>query len=335
MTTFEELKQQAFQNAESRIPELHKINIPYKTNEEYNQIINNVELDQKSKDFYLQRMNFVKDLLNENSIHNILIYPLEMGKNIIFKSNDDITSIDNSFKTILAYLKYSNLKNDYHILFTTWYDIIGMIKRQLKYRTDNNIPSEKQKLGVLDWEDIIKKRKSLKYASEDHLLLSIYTFLPPRRQMDYYQTLLYTDPNINPPKDHNFLQLYNNQIQSPQLYIHECKNAKFHDKGFLNTEIPTDFILIIQKSLQKKPRQYLFTTEKNKPYNLRYFTKYTNDRIKKIFNNDNITVTMLRHSFANYINTQKNLTFADKKKISNKMGHDFMRNQQYVLLMDN
>lgn len=318
--------------------ELDVYDIPYKSNIEYDNYLELSEcLNEGSKKTYILRMDYIRRKFNESSPHGthmILTNPTKFGS-LILDMPVNMKNRENSLSTILAYLAYTGMKSMYPKLFTLWYSIFIKVNKELRRLRENNIPTTKQVESMINWMDVIKLRNSLEYGSKDHLLLSIYTYVPPRRQMDYANMRVYLDENIDPPKNHNYFQLFNKRLNSAVFYIHEYKNAQYL-RGYLNKEIPEDFIKIIKYSLIKTPRDFLFVQDGDvtKPYSVQAFTTHTNRRLKALFNNQHFSVNTLRHSFATLI-ARKSLTLQERKKFATQMGHTVMKSLEYVLLMGN
>jgi hypothetical protein len=205
-----------------------------------------------------------------------------------------------------------------------------VVYKELVRLRESNIPTEKQVLSMLKWGDIIKVRDGLEYGSNEHLLLCMHTYVPPRRQLDYARMRVYTDPDVDPLKDENYCQLFNRRLGAPVLFYHEYKNAKYF-RDFLNKEVPIELLKVVASSLEKYPREYLFVNQKSGDlYNTQVFTTFANRVLKKVFDNEHVSVNTLRHSFVNYI-ARKQITFSDRKRIARKMGHTLSKSMEYVL----
>lgn len=207
----------------------------------------------------------------------------------------------------------------------------------IKLHEAQNLPTQRQAQADVPWPDIIKRRDELAAADpktqhgEAHLLLSMYTYIPPRRQLDYANMRVYTDraASIEPKRDHNWIQLEKNKAT---MYIHDYKTAKYYS-GYSQDNLPPPLIDIIRESLKVKPRDYLFAQADGTPFkNANSFQKYSNRILKSIFNNQHVTVNTLRHSFSTYENTKPDVTIGQRQENAKAMGHSLVRNLQYALL---
>ena len=52
-------------------------------------------------------------------------------------------------------------------------------------RQDNKLISKKDKESFMNWNDIIAMRNNITYSVE-RLIISLYTYIPPRKREDYY-----------------------------------------------------------------------------------------------------------------------------------------------------
>jgi len=285
-----------------------------------------------SKKSNVGRMRFIqKNYGNATaSVHKVLMRPWRYAMRII-DSPVNMKSKDNSFVCILTYLSYTGLKGSCHIMFTMWYMAYMVVYRELKRLRESNTPTEKQSQSMLDWEeDILKKRDGLSYGSMEHILLSMHTYVPPRRQQDYYAMRVYLDEDAEPTKDHNYFQLHNKRLGTPVLFYSEYKNAKYLS-SFLNKEVPRELVDMVRYSVEQYPREYLIVNPKTGThFGYQEFINKMNSKLKKVFGNDKVSVNTLRHAFVNYI-SNKPLSLGQRKRLAIKMGHGLPKNMEYML----
>jgi len=328
---FENEKEKMRSKLKIRKDEIDPSMIPFKENSEYDDILDATEfISESSKKTYKARLKFLRKHTGEMLTHNILIDPSTFAMFII-DSKTEMKSKDNSFVAILAYLAYSGLKADHGILFTLWYSAYMVVFKGLKKLRESNIPTKKQSECMIEWSKVLEIRDKLPYGSDQHLLLSIHTYVPPRRQLDYANMRVYTNSSLEPDRDHNYFQLFNKRLNAPVFYIHNSKEAKFRGKGFENKEVPFELVKIVGHSLKMKIRDYLFVTKTSKePYKVQEFTNWANGELKKIFDNSSFTVNTLRHSFSTYLISLR-LSLGERKKYAAKMGHTLTTSLEYVL----
>lgn len=288
-------------------------------------------LDAKAKTTYKYAAKAIQRLCKDRSLHDILTTPSLSGPQLLKSSIPD-HSKKTYLTTILTLLRTSGLKSSNKPLFIQWYHHYNDIADRIAEREKNHIPTERQAKNQIDWEDVLRLRDGLKVGSIAHVLLSIYSYVPPRRQMDYMAMRVYTNPNDTPALDHNHFHLFSNKYKAPYMFVNKFKNAK-RFKPFFNKEIPTKLVQSIKASLKDAPREYLFVQADGKPFQeVNSFTQWSNRQLKKVFNRPGITVNVLRHSFATYANALPNITVGERQRNAIKMGHSLKKTLEYALV---
>ena len=301
-----------------------------RTDEEYNECIDTSEMiSASSKEAYKYRLGYIKKRYRAASIHQVLTNPVEYAIAII-DDNKEMKNKENSLSAVQAYLAYSGLKDTCHVLFSAWYPAFILVHKEWTRLRKSNIPTQRQLDSMLEWRDVINKRNDLAYGSLEHIVLSMHTYVPPRRQLDYTRMRVYADMDIDPPQTENYFQLYNKRLGAPVLFYKEYKTAKYFST-FLNKEVPIEFSKVVGKSILDNPREYLIVNPKTGvPYDDKDFRNKTNAVLKKIFNNKGVSVNTLRHSFINFV-SQGPYSLVQRERFSMKMGHTLTKNMEYVL----
>jgi hypothetical protein len=165
---------------------------------------------------------------------------------------------------------------------------------QIKY--ESHELNDKEKKAWVNWNDIIKKRDILDDQNEgspQHLLLSMYTYIPPAR-VDYDKVMFYKYP-LKPSDDAVKTTNYIIQNINKKVYIHlnEYKTSSTYNEQV--TLVPNELSKIIINSFVKFPRNYLFETKQKKAYaDAKQFSKWANRTLNTIFGKDGLTLTLLR-----------------------------------------
>jgi integrase len=227
-------------------------------------------------------------------------------------------------------MSLTGLKESERTKYNEWYGLMIKEKDAIAERVENNIPSERQSEAHLDWNDILKIRDDLKIGSIDHVLVGMYTFIPPRRVKDYATMRVYNDITYTPVRNHNYIHL-NNSSMGPHMYVHEFKTVKTMNPYF-TTELPKALLETISVSLRSEPRQYLFCQGTGEPFkNELTFSSFVNRRLKDIFKNSKFTVTSFRHSYATHKEYNKaERTLRDRVKGARAMGHGLHKHLSYA-----
>lgn len=304
--------------------------VPFQSNEWYFQKINEAKLAKKSKSLYITLVKKVLRETHTDDLHSILVNP---SKYVDFIVSDAIplNTQDAILATMLSVMTHSSLKEKHPDMYDAWSFEFKKVNQEKQDNARSNIPSTKQSKCIVKWNDVLKIRDNLELGSDEHLLLSMYTYIPPRRQLDYARLRVYFDPDYEPVKDHNHFHVYSNKHKSAYIFINEYKTSKSYMDHF-DTEIPNELVKAVIVSFQKRPRREMFVTSKGCPFtDANHFQIYSNKLLKEIFGNMYISVTSLRHSFATFLKTLTNLSVNEHDKYARKMGHSLERSLEYVL----
>jgi len=287
-------------------------------NEELLKSIEDSSLSLFTKRNYIQKAIVLTKLLDKS-----LEYIIQHPKIAIKKINNTYTNIGSrkTFYTfILAIFRYNDdLKCKYKDDYELWRKEFSESDEIIAERYKQNAPSKKQIEGFVAFEDIVKKRDTLEDGSDSKLLLSFYTYIPPLRA-DFGRVFVGKDKKHS---EDNYL--HNNYSE---LILGKYKTAKTHNE--FKKELPKELILQIKKSLENKPREYLFTTRDGKPMLKNTYTKWCNRTLQFLFKKP-LTVSLIRHAFINTLDFNK-LTIKEKEEIAADMTHTANMQDKYRLI---
>lgn len=265
-------------------------------------------------------------------IHEVLTQPSKYAP-ILQREIENMNTRISYYITIITFMRSCSLKRTHKDLYNEWYTHMMNERKERNKMLLNHIPTERQKETHYNWDFILKKRDSYPIDSLEHLLLGMYTYVPPRRQRDYAALRVYNDPKYTPPYDHNFFHV-NHHEYGPFMYIKEYKNSKLL-KPFWNKEIPKKLVESVKASMKANPREYLFCRHDGTPYDrVNAFTKFSNGILKKMFGNNKMSVNALRHSHATYVNNKDGVTVAERVKSAWQMGHSMKKDMVYAFAKD-
>lgn len=188
----------------------------------------------------------------------------------------------------------------------------------------SNKHNEKKRDGFVPWDEILKKREQLaknEYGSRRHLLLSMYTYIPPLRQ-DFNEVKVYAR---KPREDKGNYLIINTRTK--KLVLNEDKTQYCY--GRYEKDLPKELAKIIKSSLEQEPRDFLFVTLDNgKPYNSNSFTKFSNNTLKELFDNPHVSVSLLRSAHITSQDFNK-LSEGDKEELAKDMRHSVRQQGEY------
>ena len=156
------------------------------------------------------------------------------------------------------------------------------------------------------------------------LILALYALHPPVRQ-DYGCIRLY---KTKTRRDNNHIVL-----PTGTLVLTEYKTA--HAYGRVESKLPEEALDILKTSLELEPRQWLFVKASERPYT--HSTKDTNS-FSTLVNRSlgelagrPVDVTSIRRAYTTWLAEQR-LTFAERRKIAEIMGHSVIQSMKYQVV---
>ena len=311
-------------------------------------IINSKLLNNSSKEIYLKRLDIVQNEIWKNCkthkkvgkgkcLHYIIKHPevfMEKLEEYVNKTNGRLNknklsmhAKDGYVSAIGALFRHSPGMIQKHTeLYQKWMDIHKEVRAPINTKYHSNKPTIRQEEAYITFEDLIKKRDSLKDGSIQKLLLSIYTMIPPVRS-DYDKLIIYNNESQITDKFDNYLIL-NNQ---PKIILRKYKTSKIHKENEI--KLPTNLVKQIKISLKENPRKFLFvSTRNNEMFNKpNSFNRWANRLLKDLLKKKNISLTTLRHIYI----TRRDLKLEEKSglernKIAKVMGHSVSTQQNYL-----
>ena len=263
------------------------------------------------------------DWKDENSaLREIIKHPTKYQP--IFEKNVINTkSLNLYYNTIKALIKHS--RDDSLLPYKgTWDNVAQVTDIELRTHTENHVVTDRQKRGMVKWTDVLRVLETLEKGSMEHLLLMTYKSFT-RRQRDYSSVRLYKDVNdtidalkccyihLNPPENRN-----------PYIHIGEGKTIKHY--GIFESDIPLDLLDSINLSLKRYPRDFLFGDKSGDT-----FRQWCNETLRRILKNETVTVNILRHSHAEFIDSTPGIKVSERREEAKKMGHSILKQLEYNL----
>ena len=182
----------------------------------------------------------------------------------------------------------------------------------------------------LKWSDVLKRRDELPHGSNERLLLSLYTCLPPVRA-DYYSVKINPNPLPAAMTKTNYLIL----TSSPETSILVLRDFKTAAKYKEIKHIIPPALHEELKPLLKSRSPYIFTmpTDPTRPYDRGAFSKWANKTLTHIFGIP-MTLTTLRHLYISTLDFNKTKA-SELERIGNSMGHSVAMQKGYQWIEKN
>ena len=313
-------------------------------------MLKNPNLNDKTKKTYQIRLAEIKKFMNNETLDYIIHNPIEYWEKMnihcdsrpgrLGSSKIGISKRDGLTKAIYSLFNNNpDLKDKEETLFKKWQEISLNTQNIIQNQQDSNEASERQKKAYVSLEFIKDQRDKLPHGTQDRLLLSMYTMIPPVRN-NYWHMRIYNskeeydkewtskiknDKLEKEQGEENFLLLKENII-----YLQTYKTRKKY--GIIEINIPEELKAEILISLEKKPRKYLFTNFRNKEFiTSDAFSKFSAIVLRSYLGNKDISLTTIRHIYLiDAENKLKDMTVNERKEISNTMAHSLETQLRYL-----
>lgn len=223
----------------------------------------------------------------ETDISKLYTFPVFTTETVTTRKNRYVSVIG----LLSQYPEHSILLQKYKDLVQPLYDEINSTEKVIQ-----EVP--------ISWAEVISKRDALPIGSLEHVVLSLYTELPPRRNKDYLEMKLNTDEG--------------NTYDGKQFTFKDYKTAYFYGK---QTAEPTPLLKkTINKYLAGRATGYLLERD-GKRLGANGITYILNYYLGK-----GIGSTELRHIYISHATGDMNKA---KAKIAKQMGHSVAMQNAY------
>ena len=182
-------------------------------------------------------------------------------------------------------------------------------------------PANKKDLSnKIDLNYVIQKREEYQKNVTDtfhtndmyHLQSCLYSYLPPLRSQDYYDTVIKTD-TTDLEKDNYY------DLETKQLIINNCKTTK--SKGQRVIDVPDELADEISKFHERSKSSYMICTRTGHKLDANSFRKSMHRCLKK-----DISSSMLRNCFISS-KIDEGITAEERKRTAKIMGHSVATQQ--------
>lgn len=257
------------------------------------------------------------------------------GKWRIQPPSDAQGTIRTQVKTLVSLMKYSHFKERQPDKYRAWYKYFDELNKAMEQREDNNLPTAATEMM---WHEILQRRDQYEPGSQEHVVLGLYTYIPPRRQTDYYN--LARTPQIYETNPEHYTGYLDLKSTPPMLKVTQFKTHDVYSD--YETPLPKELsnsitIFLADKDSRSKkkgkPKQrYLFAKLNGDPYpTIASFTDANNNVIKRALDNPRTSVNTLRHAASSYVATSTTMLRGEKKRWATAMGHSLAMQGHYVI----
>jgi len=276
----------------------------------------------------------------------------EAFKNLVFLK--DVEAVDeivtkyatntqtNLYVACVVGLTAMKSKAGYKKPYDHYYRKMMELKDGKKSEDAKNEKTEKQKENMPDWSDVMKKQEELKaeveaFSKEKHLtsrqydtllkyvVLSLYSLLPPRRNLDYLKMFIVKDPSEALDTTKNYYVL-----SEHKMHFHVFKTSKTASEAEKVIDVPPELQTVLASYIRlhpllkaKKKEFKLLVEADGLPITaVNAITRILN----KIFAKK-VGSGMLRHS---YLSGKYGSVLAEMKEDSAIMAHGLNTQRDYI-----
>lgn len=282
------------------------------------------ELSDVTKRVYLERIKYMLTTLKVD-VFEIITHPPKYIAWI--KDTFDALATQKSYMSaILAIFRHNDgLKQQEGKHYAAWFEAFQDVHSKIDERYKKNEPSQKQYDGYVSYDAIVKRRDELPHGSDERLILSFYTYIPPLRA-DLNRVRIYDKTPHATPSEPNYIILSDDNDAT--MILREYKTASSHDQ--YEKRLPAPLVKEIHQSLHTNPRDFLFQDRNGNAYRASSFTKWVNRTLFKVFGK-HLTISLIRHSFINSLDFNA-LTVQEKENIAKDMAHTIATQDRYRLI---
>lgn len=282
---------------------------------------------------YIQRLRVLNGDKPLTSMKFLLDFP---------KISSTIDSMEKAFSTKTSYLTaicaVLSMYPKYNVLYKKYVEKTMVNVKQMKGETDTNEKNDKQKESIVPLADIIKLREELHdafhkskkidakvwVAYTGHLLLSLYTMIPPRRNRDYSQMVIVAKEPSTIDKTKNYYV-----IDKQEFIFSNYKTASVY--GEQRIKIPADLQRVLTEYVETYKQ--VFPDQKGEMPLLVHFDGspvHAVNGITRILNKvigKKIGSSALRHI---YLSDKFGDTLKEMKVVASEMSHDLNTQKEYI-----
>jgi hypothetical protein len=273
-----------------------------------NQVDANANLKTASTTDISGKVKFLAKQLNEKSIERLI-----NNTDRLVKFIDDRYTNANSRKAyytaIVSLIKHTNLTIS-DAVHEVYYDkMMESLHAALEVAKENQPKVAGMQLNgkAIQWNDVIECEKKLRkdeYASRAHLLVAMYSLIPPRRLGDYQDMEVFKNKTEYDAATGNKM-LINTRNKYADMSISDYKTSGIYET--YEKRIQGVLFTIIKTSLAAEKRRYLFENTLGAPYVSGTFSKAVTDVFKRKLG-ASLGVNSLRHlKITAFIATNPNL----------------------------
>ncbi len=298
-------------------------------------LINGREIAESTADTYIS--NLLQ--LNESKSFSNLGFLRDKDKTMAKIQSYAESTQKTILTSVVSALSLYSDKPTYKGMYNFYYErMMEAIKRE--QAKDKNVKTKTQEDNWIEWEDVLKVRDELvkqsapvwkaKMVTPDmwqtalaYLLLSLYTYIPPRRNQDYQELYVVKKWTDALDKSKNYYDL-----ATRQFIFNKYKTAKSRGAEIVKMESdnPLHDVIVAFLKLQPGKKASEVRLLVNADGSALTATNSITRILNKVFGKK-VGSSMLRHV---YLSSKYGDTLAEMKKDSEAMGHSLALQREYI-----
>ena len=209
------------------------------------------------------------------------------------------------------------------------------VARNVNNLQESNETSDRITRAGKTWKDIIELRDEEKRKDDGghfHLLLAMYTLIPPRRVGEYAVTEVYFDEAPEDAASRNYVLLKSGDQGASTMHMNYYKTVR--SLGPYTARLPAELERVIRKNMSRferpegTPPRLILNEAGQVMASSTHMSAYVRRNFMQRIGTP-LLVTDLRHIFiTDYLSKQHKVS--DRKKVGRAMGHDILSQIKYL-----
>jgi hypothetical protein len=202
-----------------------------------------------------------------------------------------------ALKSVLKHIVPEQFKIQWAAEIQGWHDLFNLAKKLAEKPAKEGKATKRQIEGYVPWSRVLACRDALPYASKAHLIMCMWTMIPPLR-LDHREVRIVRTLEDLGDWQGSFILL-----KGHASFLHTARpNKVFGDApyaGGIQAALPQQLVEVIEASLARAPRDFLFTTHssKNNLFTKDSYGTCVRNAFRKAVGNKKIGVSILRHVY--------------------------------------
>jgi hypothetical protein len=293
------------------------------------QIDANVNLATETQAYYVRKTSFIARCLKATDMQKLINQPDKVIDYIVNRY-PNMNSRTGYLVAFVSLIKHTTLQVT-DAVQQKYFDAMMKSAGAAQEVAKENVPRVASVMlngKPIQWKDVLECEKRLRkdeFASRDHLLVSMYTLIPPRRLKDYCKMEVFksqTEFNNSEEPNKMFLNTRNKFVE---MSIGNYKTAKTYDK--YEVKLTGVLFEIIKTSMMEHKRRYLFQNTNQDSYTSGTFSKYVTDTFKRVLKTS-LGCNGLRHLKITAL-LATNLSIKAREELAYQMGNSAEIQQVY------